>query len=115
MRTVPFWNFYTFLLTFDGIGCLYSSAESTFHGKFKSIFEHAYCSEENKLSQLILLKSVSFECIFQIDRAVQDESVTFRHDHMLGCECLVFIMKVQGDTNSQHSKTLKPLPSQLIP
>lgn len=48
MRTVPFWNFYTFLLTFDGIGCLYSSAESTFHGKFKSIFEHAYCSEENK-------------------------------------------------------------------
>lgn len=80
---------------------------------------HIVQKKTNKLSQLILLNSVSFECIFQIDRAVQDESVlpvTFRHDHMLGCECLVFFfMKVQGDTNSQHSKTLKPLPSQLIP
>lgn len=79
---------------------------------------HIVQKKTNKLSQLILLKSVSFECIFQIDRAVQDKSVlpvTFRHDHMLGCECLVFIMKVQGDTNSQHSKNLKPLPSQLIP
>lgn len=76
---MPFWNFYTFLSTFfrsDGIGCLYSSAESTFHAKFKSIFEHAYCSKEKKnLSHLILLKTVSFVCIFLFDYAAQDESI----------------------------------------